>query len=232
MEGRIMNNAKLLAIALALLILTGCVSNVVKSEVDREFQSRYDYGERIGVWFVDRFNDLFDVVQVDLSIGAGLGYGALLNAHVTDFGQVGAGWFEGTKVGLKERAFGVWEEKRTEYGLGPFYHYEVARTPVFGTTRAFDHAYDYTGWSIMEDPAWKEDETHWSDVGAAAHFLVLGAEVNVGVFEAFDFVFGFEPISFILRFFDYHHPYTDFQGDDTWNQVRAELEEEKGLGEE
>ncbi len=225
-----MKNGKILALVLCLLI-AGCASNVVKSEVDREYRSRYDYGERVGLWFVDRFNDFFDIFQADLSFGPGLSpTWPLVNVHATEFAEAGVGWFEGTKVGLKERSFGVWEEKRKEYGLGPFYSLDVHRVPVAGTKHIFDQAYDYTGWDLLEAPTSKEDERHWLDFGAGVHLLVLGADVNFGTFEAADFILGLNPIELLLRLFNYDQPITDFMHDDTWSRVRTELEKTKGLG--
>ena len=226
-----MKIAKVLALVLG-LFLASCASSTVKSEVDREYQSRYSYGGRVGNWFLDRWFDLTDVVQADISFGQGLQpTWPLVNVHVTEFAQIGMGWSDTTRVGLKERAFGVWDERRKEYGLGPFYHLDIDREASFGTELVFAHNYQYTGWDLLEDPVWKEHERDWFDVGAAVHFVVIGAQVNFATFEAADFIFGLNPLGLILTLFNYNDPIWDFMDDDRYSRVEAELMRERGLGE-
>jgi hypothetical protein len=228
MEGRIMKNAKFVAVALLLVLLVGCASSVTKSEVDREYMARYNYGQRVGLWFVDRFNDIFDTFQVDLMFGATPTW-PLINARVTKFLQLGMGWFDGTRIGLRPRAFGVWQEQRQEYGFGPIYWISIKREPISGLPAMFDHSYEYTGWDIMEKPNWKEGNGGVLDVGATVFIVVIGAHANIATFETLECIIQFIPVDLILFICNYPQPVLDFMKDDTYNQLKMQIEAEKGL---
>ena len=223
-----MKNAKFVALALLLVLAVGCASSVAKSEVDREYTSRYNYGQRLGLWFVDRFNDIFDTVQVDLMFGASPTW-PLINARVTKFVQLGMGWFDGTRVGLRPRAFGVWTERRKEYGFGPMYWIELERDPFSGLPAMFDHSYEYTGWDILEKPSWKEGNGGVLDVGATVFVVVIGLHANVATFETLECAIQLVPIELVLYLFNYPQPIFDFMKDDTYNKVKMEIEAEQGL---
>lgn len=218
-----MKNAKFTALLVGLL-LAGCASDVVHNEVEREYRERHSYGARIGLWFVDRFNDLTDVAQVDLSFGASPTW-PLVNAHITEFGEAGLGYFRGTRIGWKERSLGVWEEERSEYGVGPFYYTEIKRTTTAGTKFAWDHDWEYAGFAFA-DGGGKPAETDLLDVGGLFHFIAIGASANISTFEVFDFVLGFEPIEFILLLTTAtSETYVDFMKDDNFARLRQEMKD-------
>lgn len=242
MEGKIMKSAIVLALGFCLLG-AGCVTNNVVTEVDREYQARYSYAERVGLWFLDRLNDAADVFQASVTTGFG---GPLFNIHVTEVAQIGLGWFEGTRLGYEERAFGIWEEKRGEYGLGPMYYVNLERKAVAGTafpllvppwlgfdfypTNVFKHDYKYTGLDIVEKPVWKEDQ-HYSSVGFRFHLFLVGLSANLNVAELVDWFLGWNPVGLILTLCDYHQLPWDVMHDGTWFELKDELERERNLEE-
>jgi hypothetical protein len=229
MEGSIMKSAILLALGVCLLG-AGCATNNVMTEVDREYEARYDYGERLGIFFLDTLLDLTDTVQFNLSGGFG-GALPLVNVHFTELAQIGIGWFEGMNIGWEERAIGAWEEKRGEYGLGPMYMMEIDRKAHSGTTTLFRHDYKYTGLDILEKPEWKEDQ-HWSSIGARFHLFVVGAGINFNMAEIADFVLDIIPglpLGLVLTLCNYYEMPWDFMGDTTYKSVEQDLEKEKDL---
>lgn len=228
MEGRIMKSAIMLALGVCLLC-AGCATNNVMTEVDREYEARYDYVERVGNFFLDWVLDLTDTMQMNLSAGPGFA----LNIHFSELAQIGLGWVEGMNIGWQERAIGAWEEHRGEYGLGPMYFMDLERRAHSGTTTLFRHDYDYTGLDIMEKPEWKEDQ-HWSSVGARFHLFMVGADVNFNVAEIIDWVLATIPglpVGFVMTLCDYHEMPWDFMKDSTYKCVQKDLEMEKNLEE-
>ncbi|MHC4472497.1 MAG: hypothetical protein ACYTDY_05095 [Planctomycetota bacterium] len=227
-----MKNARIVALVLCVLF-AGCVSSVITSEVDREYKARYSFGERFGLWWLDRFQDtLFDGAVIPQTTFT-FGFGNYAEVH-NGLYAFGGGWVEGYSVGMKERALGVWHEKRKEYGFAMFYWRDLHRETAYGIPAAFEHDYDYTGWDLLEDkPVWKEDETHWSDFGFAVPVLpglTLGA--NWSLIEFWDAALGWisTPVSLPLVLVGFDQPFWDLKGDDRWNLIRKELEAE-GLGE-
>ncbi len=234
-----MKSATMLALAVCLLT-AGCVTSNVMTEVDREYESRFGYFERVGTWFVDRINDAGDVVQVTGTYGFGL----LANIHFTELGQLGIGWFEGGSISWEERAFGVYRNHRSEYGVGPYYYIDVERKCVAGgiwplipffpsfrmyPTYAFRHDYSYSGLDILEKPVWKEDDGHYANVGFRFHLFCVGAEIDWSLSETLDWLLGWNPVGLILTLCNYYETPWDFMQDDTWHQVRIELEAERNL---
>ena len=221
MEGSTMKNAKLTALLICLL-LASCASDVVHNEVEREYREQHGYGARVGLWFVDRFNDLFDVAQVDLSFGVSPTW-PLINAHITEFGEVGLGYFQGTRIGWKERSVGVWHEERSEYGVGPFYYTKISRRTEAGTKFAWDQDWEYSGMAFA-DGGGKAAETDLLDVGGVVHLIAVGVSANFSTFEAIDFILGCEPIEFILLLTTVtSETYVDIMQDDNFSRLRAEM---------
>jgi hypothetical protein len=203
-------------------------SSAVKEEVDRQFEEQYPGTVNwLYVWGKDRWFDMLDMVSWDLNFGRGFG----VNAHVTDFVQVGLNWWDGQSWGMRGRTWGVWETSEVDRGLGPFYWVEYERHPTWGTQSLFDHDYKYMGWDLAESGEPKAMHSEWSEIGARAHLFAVGAGAAVNLAEIFDFVTGLIPIGFIPNLIGYHEPTPDLMADDTWSQIKRELEAEKGLGE-
>ncbi|MHC4924528.1 MAG: hypothetical protein ACYTG4_10705 [Planctomycetota bacterium] len=200
-------------------------SSSVKLQVDKEFSERHPgFLGWFTTYWKDRLLDLHDIVQFDVAVGRGF----VVNVRPTEYGQLGLGWYDGAKVGWRKRASGWWTEDRVERGFGPFYWLEVKRSADWGTKTLFNHNYDYTGWDIWEEDT-KAAERDWADVGASVVIFFFGADVNVSPVEIFDAVFGWDPISFIQNIWGYHTPNFDLSGDDTWNAIKEELIEERGI---
>jgi hypothetical protein len=197
-------------------LLSGCVSDPVRSEVSREYNEAYPgFLDKTGNWAGDSGLDLLDVISYDVQFGRGFG----VNAHITEYLQAGIGWWDGTSVGQRGRAWGMWEESMIHRGLGPFYWVEVERHPQWGTKSLWEHEYKYTGWDLLEENGSKAIENDWSEVGASAQVLAIGLRAAVSPIEAVDFVAGFLSLGNI-----------DIRNDDTRAVIERDLREEKGLG--
>jgi hypothetical protein len=198
-----------------------------KAEVDRVFDERHPGTVQwLGVWFTDRWFDLLDVASWDISAGRGFG----VNAHITEFGQAGLNWWDGSHWGQRGRAWGMWDTSSVDRGLGPFYWIEYERQSEWGTKTLFGHDYKYTGWDLFETGDLKDVRGDWSDTGARVNLFALGAGAAVSPIEAVDFVAGLNPIGLIANVLGYHHPVWDLGSDDEHSQIEAELRSEKGLG--
>ena len=202
-------------------------SSPVKEVVDRVFEERYPGTVNwLYVWGKDRWFDLMDVAQWDISFGRGFG----VNAHLTEFAQAGVNWWDGTSWGMRGRAWGVWTTDEADWGLGPFYWIEHERHPTWGTQSVFEHEYKYDGWDLFEpDPTNKANHHDWSQVGGYAHLFAVGAHASASPIEAVDFVAGLFPIGLIANVIGYHQPLPDIMGDDTHSKLEKQLREEKGL---
>jgi len=191
-------------------------SSAVREEADRQFDEIYPgFGDHLWVWARDRWLDLADIAKLDIEFGRGFG----VNVHATELLQAGIGWWDGSSLGMRGRAFGIWQESRNHGGLGPFYWVDVKRTPTWGTANLFDHEYAYTGWDLFEESGNKAIDHDWTEVGANAQVLAIGAQVAGSPIEIADFVFGFVTLGA-----------ADIMNDDTKAILEARLREEKGLG--
>ncbi len=191
-------------------------SDPVKVEVDRQFDEEYPgIGNAALVWGADRGLDLLDVISWDIQFGRGFG----INASATEYLQAGMGWWEGTSLGMRGRAWGVWKEDLTHRGLGPYYWVEYERTPVSGTQTLFDIDYKYTGWDLFENSSNKGLHHDWSEFSASLELFAVGAQAAASPVEVVDFVSGFLP-------------YVDILEDDTRARIEQRLRSERGLGQE
>ncbi len=199
-----------------------------REEVDRQFNEIYPgAGNWTWIWFRDRWMDLWDVVEADIAFGQGFG----VNAHATEILQAGMGTWEGTSMGLRGRAWGMWEESKTHRGLGPWYWIDVERSPLWGTKNLFDHEYEYTGWDIMEETGDKAIDQDWTSIGASAQVLAVGAHVAASPLEAVDFIAGLIPVGLVVNWFGVNKPIFDIMEDDTYSRLQKKLADEQGLGE-
>ena len=218
-EGRTMGTkgfAFLVGTLAAGALLSGCASDPVRTEVDREYDEQHPgFMNKTGVWFADRGLDLVDVIFLDIQFGRGFG----VNVTATEYLQAGIGWWDGTSLGGRGRSWGMWDETMVHRGLGPFYWIEIERTPTWGTTTLWDHEYRYTGWDLFEENGNKAIDHDWADLGLSAQLLAIGARVAVSPIEAVDFVAGTITLGVV-----------DIRDDDTRSELEKELREEKGLG--
>ena len=113
----------------------------------------------------------------------------------------------------------MWDESLVHRGLGPFYWIELERSPQWGTQTLWDHEYSYTGWDLHEDNDNPASDNDWTEVGASAQALAIGARVSGSPIEIVDFVAG--TITFGL---------VDIRNDDTRSKLEHRLRAEKGLG--
>ena len=203
-------------------------SSPVKEEVDRVFEEEHPgVVNWIFVWGKDRWFDLMDIISWDVHFGRGFG----ANLALTEYAQIGLNWWEGTALGQRGRAWGMWHEESVDRGLGPFYWLEYERSPTWGTQSLFDHEYKYMGWDLLEESPNKAGHNDWSEVGGSVNLFAVGARAFASPIEAVDFIAGLIPIQLVTNIIGYHQPVFDIQGDDTWSELRDDLARDMGLGE-
>jgi len=188
-----MKKITLLLSLLLILASFGCQSNPKLNEYDKQVDEEISLAMKVPVYFWDRFLDLTDIVQVDLAFGDGF----LFNLHSTKWMQVGAGYRDGVCFGFLPRSFGMWYEDRTEGGvaflpIANMYWKNIKREALWGSTTLFDHDVEYKGVDHMSKVG------NWHDLGVSLHLAVIGADVTVSPFQAFDFVLGFFGMPFLI----------------------------------
>jgi hypothetical protein len=211
---------RLLAVSglVAVFAMTGCQSAPSYRAYTSETQS-WGYGRKVSTMFKDQFLDLADIVTVNLNAGEGL----LVNARPTKLAQVGGGHFNGVKFGWNQRAVGFWREHRTEGGASVLYYTDAEFVPVHGTRTLFDQGYVIEDFTILHN-----EDRHWLDIGASAHLLYLGGDVNVSPKEVFDFVLGLINIPLTLvpihEAFGIRRDNLDLSDDDTASVLRRKYQ--------
>ncbi len=217
---------KKLALGLGILALatTGCLQQSYKFTSSPEFEdysqeiNEWTGSEKAGIYLKDRFLDLADVFQVDLSVGDGF----LANAHLTKWLQAGGGYMNhGTRHGFLKRSAGTWSDDRVEGGIAAgfnLYWTKIERTPIWGTSTLFEHEFSYEGPDYLSN-----HDRHWSDLGATLHVAWLGLNANASPYEAVDFLVGIFALPSIYA--GPFSPEMDLADDDT----RARLREKYNL---
>lgn len=142
----------------------------------------------------DRGLDLAQTVDVSVGVSEGLEF----NLRATKFVQLGFGGYRGLYwAGVKDGLLDVWQEERSEFGVGPLYVHEVFRGDG---DRLLDIRYPLFG-----DPGFREiahDLTHVSDrglldVGFTLNPVLFGVDLAVSPVELGDFLAGvarFDPL--------------------------------------
>ncbi|MBI4882028.1 MAG: hypothetical protein HY812_20565 [Planctomycetes bacterium] len=210
--------------ALALLTTTGCMQQSYKFTSSPEFEdysreiNEWTGPEKFGIYLKDRFLDVCDILQFDLSVGDGF----LANAHATKWLQAGGGFLNhGARWGMLKRSAGFWSDDRVEGGVAAgfnLYWVDIKRLPVWGTSTLFEHEFAYEGPDYLSN-----HDRHWSDLGATLHFAWIGGNVNASPYEAFDFVLGWFALPSLYA--GPTSPEMDLGDDDT----RARLREKYNL---
>jgi len=182
-----MKNIIILISMLLVLTSIGCQTSPKLVDYNDQVDQEYSALTKVPVYFWDRFLDFTDIAQLNL----GFGDGFLMNMHLTKWMQMGVGYRDGVCVGFMPRSFGIWHEDRTEGGLAfmpltSMYWKDIKREALFGTQTLFNHDTCYAGVDHMSN-----DIAHWSDLGVSLHLFLIGADLNLSPFQAFDFVFGF-----------------------------------------
>ena len=162
-------------------------------------------------YMADRGLDLAQTV--DLSVG--FSEGVDVNARVTKLAQIGFGSYRGSYwLGLKDGLLDVWQEERSELGIGPLYVHEVFRSkgsrlldiryPLFGDAGFREHCLDLTHLS----------DRGLLDVGVTLNAVFFGLDAAVKTTEIVDFVCGL----FVF----------DLLQDDAYTPSEAELSQRLG----
>ncbi len=136
----------------------------------------------------DRGRDLAQTLDLSIGYSEGLEF----NLRATKLLQVGFGSYRGIYwTGLKDGLLDVWQEERSELGIGPFYIHEYFRSEG---SNLVDHAYPLYG-----DPGFREwtlDLTHLSDrglldLGITTNVAIVGVDFALRPAEFLDFLTGF-----------------------------------------
>lgn len=144
-----------------------------------------------------RFFDALDIFSFRVTLGPGV----RAHARVTPYVQIGLGYMgplesKGIgasvplyKLGYLKREGGLWKEHTQEIGISTFYYYQTEGVPLGGNKVTFGI----------------EDRRPW-DVGAALHWLLVGAEAELRIDEAIDFVAGFFGVDIMKDDLPYKDP--------------------------
>lgn len=217
-----MRNILLGAGLVALLATSGCQHSYKFTsspgfEAYSQEVNNWTGSEKIGIYAKDRFLDVLDILQADVSLGDGF----LVNAHATKWLQAGGGYMNhGLRWGLLKRSAGTWSDDRVEGGVAAgfnLYWVDIERIPVWGTSTLFEHEFAYEGPDYLSN-----HDRHWSDIGAQAHLLFAGVSLNVSPFEFADFVTGL--IAFPSIYAGPFSPEMDLADDDTRARLREKYD--------
>ena len=153
-------------------------------EADASTESSMRLGRTILLWPVNRVVDLFDIIEVNVGVGAGL----LGNLHVTRAVQVGIGGATAVKAGYAYRDVGIVQENRYEVSVGPnsIEHFD-SRT-ICGSFENFNE--DIGFFDVGSNNKLYKERWDYLAIGGAAHILVVAAEVDIGLSQLADFILG------------------------------------------
>ena len=165
----------------------------------------------------DWFADLSDIVSVELSAGEGIGAAV----QPTKLFQAGVMFEDVMKVGLRNRGFGFYKERRKEGGLSWFYYRDLTYEPIVGTPGLFERE------PLMQDFTIRHNnDRHWMDIGAEAHVIFGGASAYVSPKETLDFLGNTLTLPYNLLFrpilchIGFHPPEFDLSNDDVGSRAR------------
>ncbi len=182
-----------IALAALFAVACGCITPRDPSTVPQQDRDLYDpetdlvskkvlEPERPVLDFLrKRFMDLMDTFSFRVCAGPGIRG----HARITQFVQAGVGkigpaegktmghTFPVYKLGFIKREGGLWQERSAEIGISLFYYYQTEGKYMGGTKRQWG----------------PEDRGLW-DIGAAAHWLLIGAEAEIRPDEIIDFIGG------------------------------------------
>jgi len=143
------------------------------------------FWSRAAWWLPDRLLDLCDVVSFDLRLGYGLG----VDLHATRAAQlglgaaggIGLGWHEQRSLGVRVAQYNGWRLGSAGGGFDWGFDVGTGERHVGGARRE--------GGAQSEDLIYQEWRDYWS-LGASAHALLLGVEVDLHPIELADFFGG------------------------------------------
>jgi hypothetical protein len=144
-----------------------------------------------GAWR-DRAHDLAQIFEFTGSIGPGIG----VSARATELLQVGAGYFDGSTVGIVDGRVAGLREHRSEIGLSLLHVYDYRRESR--DLLAVRHA-DYSDPGYDPYPfSWQvQSDRHDTDIGFNLNLAIVGVGFTFRIDELFDFVagcFGCDPL--------------------------------------
>ena len=174
--------APLRLVAFGLLATAACKSSNAFREHVEDGTKDWGYFHKVGVACWDALLDFADIFPGGVNVSAG--QGAWVNAQATKVAHVGAGYFDGVRIGFRPRAFGAWSERRGEGGLSVFYWRDLRRQPIWGTTTLFAQGAAFRGFDLDH----QREDGHWTEFEVGAHFLFGGFQITARPREVADFV--------------------------------------------
>lgn len=126
-----------------------------------------------------------------INLSAGWSEGLEVNLRATKVLQVGAGAYQGKYwAGWKDGVADVWQEERSEIGIGPLYSHEVHRGDASKLLDIHHPFYTEPGFRT-----WSWDLDHLSDrgffdLGATVDVALVGLDASFSPVEFVDFVCG------------------------------------------
>jgi len=197
------------AVLAALLTLAGVACHSTQARQDVVDHTDWSYLGMVGDTSKDAALDLADIVTLDFSFGDGL----LADAQPTKIFHLGMGWMDAVRVGLRPRAFGVWEQRQAEYGVSIFYYRDISRQAVYGTSTLFAESMSYKGFDMDH----QNQTGHWLDISANAHLLLMGAEAGVSPKQTLDF--GLSLIKWVVTVIPIRSAFHAIGSDSLWIDI-------------
>jgi len=169
------------------------------------------------VSFGDLAGDLLDIFSVEVSMGPGF----LYDIQYTKLGEMGGGYADYVKIGMRGRACGVYREKRREGGISGLYYRELDFYPIFGNRALYERPRGLRDFTLRHN-----SDRHWADLGGSIHAGLLGGGAYVSPMEAVDFGVNLLclPYNLVLRpignLCNFRPPEIDIANDGRFAQVR------------
>jgi len=135
----------------------------------------------------DRGRDFADIWR----LSGGIGPGIEAHARISRLPQLGAGHYQGLKIGMVGRECGQWYEWRYDFNVITGWGTST-RTRYLGTI--VDHPH-----SIGKDCEWSlgDNNRRWGELAITFWFVAVGAEAGFDVIELADFVVGWTTWDFM-----------------------------------
>jgi len=149
-----------------------------------------------GYDFLDMFRIRFSIAPKAEAIG--------IHARATCLAQAGFIYFNGSFVGMDRRAFGVWNETKTEGGISALYYTRIESDAPYGNQFLDEN----TQWFNITDRGLIRNDTYWDD--GRYHPVSIGVEAQLGILPGIDIgIYPEEIVDFIWGIFTF-----DFWQDD------------------
>lgn len=145
-----------------------------------------------GAWR-DRAHDLAQIFEITGSFGPGLG----VSVRATEAIQVGAGYFDGSTLGLVDGRLASMKEHRSEVGISLLHVYDYERRDSRELLPVREAGFADPGYDPYPFSWQSQSDRHDTDLGVNLNLAIVGVGFTFRIDELFDFFagcFGFDPL--------------------------------------